>query len=189
MQKFFVFEDFAVIYFGHFPVLFVYSFDGTLLYDFPLPSSITTGCQIPTGIAFGFQNGSICFFDGINRTLKNHIFPKQGMIQEVHYIEPNLITFTSNKIVTSYLIDNFKVAYTNFTFADEDIMNGMPTSKHFLTFNQKSSDINLWNALHSSSDWEERKIVLLSNYFNYYPSKGTYIGSLNAPNTINLKLS
>ncbi|OHS99250.1 hypothetical protein TRFO_08498 [Tritrichomonas foetus] len=186
----YVFDQNAVIRFGSFPLLLLYKLTppSQLVCEFPIPSPVSAALEVVEGqhIIFGFENGSFCFLNVARKTLHDHQFPKQGAIKELNIHDNLLFTFTETKMVSVYKLENFKVVENILTCSDDEILNTHNLQGNIMTYNQKSSDINMVHALTNNITWEEREIALFPNCSIIKPLESRYFGTISTPT--NLKL-
>jgi hypothetical protein len=186
----YVFEQVAVLRFGVFPMVIVYSLAGSnpILNEFPLPSPVSTGLELPKEnyVILGLENGSFCFLNVARRTLHDHHFPRQGAIYSLLMDNDILFTFTATKTITAYQVQAFRVVDRLFSCSDDDIIESHSSTNTLLTFNQKSSDINIIQALSRKITWDGRDIVLFPNISVLNDVNCGYLGTIETP--VNLKL-
>lgn len=187
----YIFESNAIIRFGNFPLLLLYKLGSPsqLSCEFPIPSPVSASLEVQEGqhLILGFENGSFCFLNVNRKTLHDHMFPKQGTIKSIHLYKDILVTFSEAKIINVYRINSkFKIVETLLTCSDDDILQTNLFNSSLITYNQKSSDINLVNALTGTINWEGRSFKMYPNCSIINSSNGIYNGTISTP--INIEL-
>ena len=181
-----VFENAAVARFGTFPMLLIYSLQqpNTILNEFPLPSSVSTSLELlqQNQLVVGFENGSFCFLNVPRKSLHDHQFPKKGSITKIMMQDDNtLLIFTSMKSISAYRIENCHVKELLYTCSDDDILESHLCAGAAVTYNQKSSNLNLVQTLTTHVQFEERDIHLFPNVSAIEEETGAYIGTAATP--------
>lgn len=187
----YIFENSAVIHFGTFPLLLLYKLSPPcqLSCEFPIPSPISAALEVQEGqhLILGFENGSFCFLNVNRNTLHDHYFPKQGTIKSLHLCKDILITFSEIKTINVYRLDSkFKIVEAMLSCSDDDILRTHLSNCSIITYNQKSPDINLVNALTSTLNWEMRSFKMFPNCSIINSNGGFYYGTISTPTNIEL---
>lgn len=187
----YIFDSFAIFKFGTFPLLLLYKLTSPaqMICEFPIPSPVTAALEVQEGnhLILGFENGSFCFLNVQRKTLHDHFFPKQGAIKSLHHQDDILVTFSETKMINVYKLDSkFKVIETLLTCSDDDILQTYFSFDSLITYNQKSSDISIVQALTKTINWEEREIKLFPNCSIIKAIDGHYSGTILTPTNIEL---
>ena len=183
-----VFGQVAVVGFGSFPMLLIYSTQtpNAILSEFPLPSAVTATFPLTEDnqLVVGFENGSFCLLNVARKSLHDHQFPKQGPISQFLMEGGILYAFTSTKVITGYNIDNCHINEMVYRCSDDSIISCHTTEDVILTCNQKSSEVNLAQALTKKTMWEEREFQMFPNVSLLRATNGRYIGSVSTPTNL-----
>jgi hypothetical protein len=180
----------VIIRFGTFPIILVYSIKppNPILNELPLPSPVSAALELndENHIVLGLENGSFCFLDVARRTIHDHRFPRQGLIKSILSSEGMLYTFAQSKAITAYPIANLQAGDPVFTCSDDDILDTHVIGQMILTFNQKSSDSTIIQALVNTTKLEERDMEFFPNISVIEPGKSRYLGTAALP--VNLQV-
>jgi hypothetical protein len=186
----YVFDDVAVLRFGSFPMIIIYSMQSPnpILNEFPLPSPVSAAVELTSEkhVILGLENGSFCFLNVARRTLHDHQFPRQGAIVSLLVEGDILYTFTATKAISAYRLQECRVAEKLYSWSDDDILECHVAPGAVLTLNQKSSDANVVQALSKTVNWEERELGLFPNVSVLNGRSGQYIGTAASPANLEL---
>jgi hypothetical protein len=97
-----------------------------------------------------------------------------------------LYTFAASKAITAYPIVNLQAGDPLFTCSDDDILEAHVIGRMVLTFNQKSSDSTIIQALVNATKLEERELQFFPNISVIEPERGRYLGTASVP--VNLEV-
>jgi hypothetical protein len=186
----YIFDQVVVMRFGTFPILLIFGLQppNPILNEFPLPSPVSSAVEMnpENHIVFGLENGSFCFLDVARRTIHDHKFPRQGLIRSLLMSEGILYTFAATKAVNAYRIENVQAGEPMFSCSDDDILDTHVLGNVILTLNQKSSDLNILQALANTVTWEERQLQFFPSISVICPTRSLYLGTAAIP--INLEV-
>jgi hypothetical protein len=185
-----VVDDVAVLRFGSFPLIIIYSLQSPnpILNEFPLPSPVTAAAELidDKQIVIGLENGSFCFLNVPRRAIHDHQFPRQGTIVSLIVEHDILYCFTSTKAISAYRLEACRVAERLYYCSDDDILECHVAPGAVLTLNQKSSDANIVQALSKIVPWEERELGLFPNVSVLNAKTGNYVGTAASPANLEL---
>ena len=185
-----VFDQAAVVRFGTFPVLLIYSTQhpNTILSEFPLPCAVTATLELTEGnrLVVGMENGSFCVLNVLRKSLHDHQFPKQGSITKFMLENGILFIFTSTKVITGYKFEDYHINGLVYTCSDDNILECQLVDDVIVSHNQKSTEASLTKALTKTTVWDAREFQYFPNMSILQANDGGYIGSISTP--VNLEI-